>query len=314
MSDETQKIGPIFIVMNARSGERNADSREDAIRQVLVPAGRAFRIWRVTRSGDLTGAAREAVRCARMEGGIVVAAGGDGTINTVAQEVLGTGCPFGVLPQGTFNYFGRSHGIPVDTVQAAGVLVHGRLRRVQVGLVNEKIFLVNASVGLYPRILEKREMHKQRFGRTRFVALFSALITLFTPPPRLSLTLGEGEGGEVLLISTLLVENNPLQLEEVGLVEAEAVQRGKLAAVAVKAKGVPQMLGVLILALLRRLKDSDKVLSFPFRELTVRPLRRRRIKVATDGEITWQVPPLVFRTAPQRLFLLVPDAEKGGGE
>ncbi|TSK09229.1 MAG: diacylglycerol kinase [Geobacter sp.] len=293
--------------MNARSGGRDADSREGAIRQILVPAGRAFHIWRASRSLELAGAAREAVRRARIEGGIVVAAGGDGTINTVAQEVLGSGCPFGVLPQGTFNYFGRSHGIPVDTVQAAEVLVRGKLRRVQVGLVNEKIFLVNASLGLYPRILEKREMHKKKFGRTRLVALFSALITLFTPPPVLSLTLGEAEGGELLQISTLLVENNPLQLEEVGLAEAEAVQRGNLAAVAVKAKGVPQMLGVLVLAALRRLKDSDRILSFPFTELTVKHMRARRIKVATDGEIGWLVPPLVFRAAPGGLSLLVPD-------
>ncbi|GFO65000.1 diacylglycerol kinase [Geomonas paludis] len=306
---------PIFIVMNAGSGDRDADSRQQVISDVLSRAGRTFRLWRVSKSMGLQDAAREAVRLARQQDGVVVAAGGDGTINAVAQEALGAGCLFGVLPQGTFNYFGRSHGIPVDTAQAAQVLVHGRLQPVQVGLVNDKVFLVNASVGLYPRLLEKREAHKQMFGRTKTVALLSALVTLLTPPPQLVLTLRDVNRVTVLHISTLLVENNPLQLEEVGLPESEAVQKGELAAVAVQAKGVWQMLGVLALAALRRLRDSEKVVSFPFAQLTVQPLRRRRIKVATDGEITWQVPPLVFKAVPRGLLLLVPDRQgEGRGE
>ncbi|MBJ6802543.1 NAD(+)/NADH kinase [Geomonas sp. Red259] len=301
--------------MNAGSGDRDADSREQVIAQVLSRAGRTFTLWRVGKSTGIADTAREAVRLARQQEGIVVAAGGDGTINTVAQEVLGTGCPFGVLPQGTFNYFGRSHGIPLDTAEAVETLVRGRLRLVQVGLVNDKVFLVNGSVGLYPRILEKREAHKQIFGRTRLVALLSALVTMLTPPPQLVLTLHGGDNPSMLHISTLLVENNPLQLEEVGLHESDAVQKGELAAVAVKAKGVWQMLGGLALAAMRRLRDSEKVVSFPFVQLTVRPLRRRRIKVATDGEVNWQVPPLVFKAVPHGLLLIVPDHEgEGKGE
>lgn len=306
---------PFYVVMNAGSGDRDADTREKIIGEVFSRAGRTFHLWRVGGSTRISEAAREAVQLARDHRGIVVAAGGDGTINAVAQEVVGTGCPFGVLPQGTFNYFGRSHGLPLDTAQAAEALVTARLRPVPIGLVNDKVFLVNASVGLYPKILEKREVHKQRFGRTKFVALFSALVTLLTPPPQLVLTLSDGESRSALHISTLLVENNPLQLEEVGLPEADAVERGDLAAVAVKAKGVWQMLTVLVLAARKRLRDSEKVTSFSFTELTVQPLRRRRIKVATDGEITWQVPPLVFKSVPRGLLLLVPSMEgEGRGE
>ena len=312
MSRKVPPNAPFFIVMNAGSGGRDADTREQVIGDVLSRAGRSYRLWRVGKSTGIADAAREAVRLARQQEGIVVAAGGDGTINAVAQELLGTGCTLGVLPQGTFNYFGRSHGIPLDTVEAVEALVRGRLQPVQVGLVNDKVFLVNGSVGLYPRILEKREAHKQMFGRTKLVALLSALVTMLTPPPQLVLTLHGGDNPSMLHISTLLVENNPLQLEEVGLPESDAVQKGELAAVAVKAKGVWQMLGVLALAAMRRLRDSEKVVSFPFALLTVQPLRRRRIKVATDGEITWQLPPLVFKAVPQGLLLIVPDQQGEG--
>jgi len=297
--------GPIFVVMNAGSGDKDADSREAAIREVLSEAGRTYRLWRVTKSGYLPEVARQAVELARQQKGIVVAAGGDGTINAVANAVLASGCPFGVLPQGTFNYFCRTHGIPLDTAEATRLVLHGVVRPVQVGLVNDRLFLVNASLGLYPKLLENREAHKQKFGRTRLVAFFSALLTALTPPRQLVLTLEQRDEKIVIETSTLMVENNRLQLEEVGLPEASAVQLGQLALIVVKAKGVLQMLSLLIHAAMGRLGEADTVSSLSFTSLTVSPLRKRRIKVATDGEINWLLPPLLFRVAPHPLLLLV---------
>lgn len=303
--------GPFFIVVNAGSGDRDAEERETVVRDVLTRAGRPHRIWRAGRIGELHAFTSEAVALAAEQNGTVVAAGGDGTINLIAQAVFAARCPFAVLPQGTFNYFGRAHGIPVDTADAAKLLIDGIFRPVQVGLVNDRLFLVNASVGLYPKLLEKREEHKQRFGRTRGVALLSALTTVMTPPPQLLLTLEEDGTRESMHVSTLLVENNPLQLREVGLPEADAVSRGGLAAVVVKARGVLQMLGVVGKALAGRLSESENVSSFPFDQLQVTTPRRKRIKVAADGEISWMVPPLLFSVAPRPLQLIVPGTAKG---
>lgn len=92
--------------------------------------------------------AREAVRRARQSDGVVIAAGGDGTINAVAQATLGSACAFGVLPQATFNYWARTHGIPAGIDEALQILLHETARPVQVGIVNQQAFLVNASRGL----------------------------------------------------------------------------------------------------------------------------------------------------------------------
>lgn len=81
-----------------------------------------------------------AVSRARQANGIVVAAGGDGAINAVAQATLGSGCAFGVLSQGIFNYFSRTHGIPADTVQGMQVLLREPAQPVQAGLVNNRGF------------------------------------------------------------------------------------------------------------------------------------------------------------------------------
>src|SRR4051794_5182717 len=100
------------IVLNAGSGDDETGATCDAITGVLSAAGRSHEIFRVDDPARLPKIAAQAVLKAKQSHGIVVAAGGDGTLNAVAQATLGSGCEFGVIPQGTFNYFGRTHGIP----------------------------------------------------------------------------------------------------------------------------------------------------------------------------------------------------------
>ena len=169
---------PFFIVLNAGSGSEDAAQARQVIDDAFAADGRRHRVFLVDGPGRVQALAREAVERARAVGGVVVAAGGDGTINAVAQATLGSGCPFGVLPQGTFNYFSRTHGIPRDTAQALQVLLTQQPRAVQVGLVNDRVFLVNASMGLYADLLEERESHKARFGRHRWIAFYSGLLTV----------------------------------------------------------------------------------------------------------------------------------------
>ena len=90
--------------------------------------------------------------------GVVVAAGGDGTLNAVAHQLMHTDIPMGVLPLGTFNYVARVLNIPLDLIQAAQVIATGNNRQVHVAQINEHIYLNNASLGLYPLFIQKREL------------------------------------------------------------------------------------------------------------------------------------------------------------
>ncbi len=144
---------PLFIVFNLGAGHGSADAVRQAITEACTGAGRMLHLLEVDDPARLGEIARQAVQRAQAAGGVVVAAGGDGTINTVAQAVLGSGCLFGVLPQGTFNYFSRTHGIPAEPAAALQVLLTETAQPVQVGLVNGQVFLVNASLGLYPKLL-----------------------------------------------------------------------------------------------------------------------------------------------------------------
>jgi len=308
LSGKNLPDAPLFIVLNADSGRNDANDSRDLIAQLLTAAGREHQFLLIEDSARIADVARRAVELAQRRQGIVVAAGGD-TINAVAQQVLASGRPFGVLPQGTFNYFGRANGISQDTATAVQALLDARVEPTQVGLINDRVFLVNASLGLYPQLLQDRETFKQQYGRSRWVALWSGLVTLLRERRQLDLDIDIAGDLTHLRTPTLFVGNNRLQLEQIGIAEAEVLPAGNLAAVTLRPIGTLAMLGLAVRGALGRLGEADKVSSVAFRRLTVRLRGQRRIKIATDGEIHYMVSPLEFRVSPQPLMLMVPAPE-----
>ncbi len=316
---------PLFFVMNGGSGRHDAEETRRHIASAMQAAARPYRIFVIEDASQIQSTAQQAVDAAREQGGVVVAVGGDGTINAVANTVLGTGCLFGAIPQGTFNYFGRTHGIPEEIGDALDDLLQGEPVPVQVGLVNDHVFLVNASVGLYPELLEDREAFKQQYGRSRLVAIWAAIATVFGRHRTMNMVL-EQEGERVTMrTTTLFVGNNRLQLEQVGMPQAQAVVQGQLAAIAVRPIGKLAMLWLGACGALSRLGDAENVIGFSFRKLTIAPRgkhlvanntsttdtksvdkrsRGNKIKVAADGEIMWLRPPLEFRVASESLLLI----------
>jgi diacylglycerol kinase family enzyme len=299
---------PLYIVLNAGSGDSDTDTVSDTIAEILNSAGRTHEILRVDDPKRLHQIATQAVAKTKQNDGIVVAAGGDGTLNTVAQVALRSNCPFGVIPQGTFNYFGRTHGISSDTAEATRALLSARVQPVQVGIVNGNVFLVNASLGLYPQLLEDREDQKQRHGRSRLVAAWAGLVTIFRDyQPMLIKLQHEGRTHELRTL-TLFVGNNRLQLEQIGLAESEIVEDGKLAAIVLSPVPTLKLLELAARGAMGGLGREPGVRHFAFSSITVAPSSRyvRRVKIATDGEIQWMRTPIEFSVAPEPLLLLKP--------
>lgn len=303
---------PFFILMNSASGKHDGNDVRLEIENAFAQAGRRFSIEAVDDTPSLKSKTRDVVQRARVEGAVVVAAGGDGTINTVAEATLGSGCCFGLIPLGTFNYFSRAHGIPSDVRAACKILLGERAFAVQVGLLNDRVFLVNASLGLYPELLDEREQAKRQLGRSRLVALGAALKTLLRQHPNLCVDLQTNELRRPIVTRTLFVGNNRLQLERVGIPASELVEQHRLMAVLVKPTGSVGAFRLLLNAALGRLGEVDEVVSFALEALTVRPrTRQRAVKVAIDGEVSWIEPPITFRVARQPLLLLRPPETRG---
>jgi diacylglycerol kinase family enzyme len=297
-----------------------ADARHVRLCQALLrhaeEAGRRLVMHTPTHPAGLAVAARQAATAAQTDGGVVVAIGGDGTLNTAGQACWSLGVPLAVLAQGTFNFFARQQRLPLEMDAALGAMVQalsaGQLRPVQVGLVNGQMFLVNASLGLYPRLLAEREQASRRFGRHRLVALLAGAASLLRPHfgHRLHLMLRGTHGqthSSVQLASTLFVGNNALQLRSVGLPEAQAVQRGALGVVALAPQRPPGMLRVLWRAWRGRLVDDPAVHNFACSGLTVLADPRRfgaGIQVAFDGERRRMCLPVQFSVGARPLWLV----------
>jgi YegS/Rv2252/BmrU family lipid kinase len=93
----------------------------------------------------------------------VIAAGGDGTINEVIQELAGTETALGVLPNGTVNVWAREMGIPLNEAGARDVLLNGQIRKVDLGLINGRYFLLMMGVGFDGEVthaIEKRPIKR----------------------------------------------------------------------------------------------------------------------------------------------------------
>lgn len=310
--------GPIFVVLNGASGRASQQQKIDAIRAALDGSDRSAELLIAHRPGELPALANRAADLAIRRRGVIAAAGGDGTVSLVARVAVARGITMGVVPEGTFNMLARCHGIPEDPVEAVGVLLNGRVRPIQVGRLNDLTFLVNASIGLYPRLLSERETYKRRFGRSRVVAVWAALATLIGKHRPLDVALVVDGQEQRLRTPTLFVGNNRMQLERIGIEEAAALDRHRLVALASEPVGTLGALKLLLQGAIGRLDQADELITFVFESLTVhKPVPRRpggargrvqRIRIAIDGESQTVLSPLTFGICENPLNLIVPPA------
>ena len=143
----------------------------------------------------------------------MVAFGGDGTVNEVANGLAGTDTPLTCLPGGATNVYCRTLGIPGDVVDATehllGIADDFRPRRVDTGLINGRHFVFASGVGLDASVVERVDAHpyrKARFGEYYFTwaAISSFNKTYLVKPPRVKVEVR----GESVDAVTVIVQNS----------------------------------------------------------------------------------------------------------
>lgn len=131
------------------------------------------------------GAARRLATAAAMEGfQKVVAAGGDGTVNEVANGLVGTRAALGVLPVGTMNLFAKEHDLPESLAEAWSVVMDGTTREIDVAEANGQHFIQLAGVGFDAQVVKETTWEsKCRYGPLSYV--MSAAQIAWRRPPRI---------------------------------------------------------------------------------------------------------------------------------
>ncbi len=296
----------ICVICNDGSGRNSRES--DAIDAAMAVLGPDAELRRLDKGASITEATRKAIADGHRT---IVAAGGDGTIMAVAAEMNGSGCRLGVLPLGTFNFFARGYGIPEDPEGAAKVIATGRPEMLTLGSVNGRIFLNNASIGVYPAILKERETVYGRWGRRRIAAHWSVIKTFWRFRRPLDLTI-ETEGETRRLRTPLVfVARSAFQLEHFGLEGAECVRNGGFSVFISPDEGRLGLLADAVRLAVKQMRLGEDFELICADSMTISTRRKRQL-VACDGEKFAMTGPLKFEMIPNAFELIVPQQTEDG--
>ena len=268
MSDAKGVTG--FLVINPRSGKgvKAEDLRDEAEARgidthVLAPDDDPAELARAAPDKPLG------------------AAGGDGSLAAVAQVAIERNLPFVIVPFGTRNHFARDLGLDRDDPFAALAAFDGGVEKsVDVGRINDRLFLNNVSLGVYARLVHRREHHRRR-GEA--LARLKALSIVLRRPGALGVTI-DGRPVEARII---LVGNNHYKLDLFSIGERERLDEGLL-----------------------HLYVAAGLLPGTWEERSGRHFkvdaRAGRLRAAVDGEPEELETPLLFESQPAALRVLVP--------
>jgi diacylglycerol kinase family enzyme len=258
-----------FLIINPRSGKGGPDASE-----LRAEAERRGIATHFLRDGD------DPAALAREADGPLGIAGGDGSLARVAEVALERDVRFVVIPYGTRNHLARDLGLDRDDPVAALDAFEGAERPIDVGRVNERLFLNNVSLGLYARLVHRRESHRRR--RDMFARLRALGMLARRPRP-----LGVTVDGRAVEARVVLIANNPYNLELFSVGERERLDEGLLH-LYVAHGWLPTSW------------DDE-----PGERFTI-DAAGGRLRAAVDGEPDELETPLQFEIQPQALRVLLP--------
>ena len=301
-------MAPIVVLLNRGGGAVAADAGiADKVGEALEAAGVEAEI-------ELIGGGDCAVRCRTVsERGDALrgVGGGDGTIGAAASALVGTETILGILPLGTLNHFARDLGIPTDLGEAAKLIAARTERRVDVAEMNDRIFINNSAIGLYPLMVLDRDLQRRRLGRSKRLAMIVASLRTLARFNHQRLVLTVNDEKERVDTPLLFVGNNDYRIDLGAPGQRETIDKGRLSVFVMRKKTRRGLIGASIRALLNRARDDDMVQIENVQRLRVSS-RRSALAVSLDGEVVGAAPPLDYKIRRKALRVIAPDSEPEG--
>ena len=290
----------ITVILNPAAGLRRIENSADHLASLFKAAGTPARIVPLHSPAEISATVRSALD---QGAEVVVAAGGDGTVNSVASALIETEISLGVIPLGTLNHFAKDTHIPLDLAKAVQTVAAGHVTRVDVGDVNGRVFLNNSSIGIYPDIVVEREALRRQ-GHRKWTAFAVATVKVLRHYRGVVVRIKGEASTHVVRTPFLFVGNNEYHVEGRQLGARDRLDSGRLFAYLaprVHSGCEPKMLARALNG-----RERDTLESFAAVTLQVGTPGRRRLRVATDGEVTVMSTPLQYRVRPGALRVIVP--------
>jgi diacylglycerol kinase family enzyme len=288
---------PLPVLIN-RSGGTAASlggELEQTVRDAFAATGREI-VLELLDGHDMAEAVKRHARAP-----VVVVGGGDGTLGGAAQVLAGKRTALGVLPLGTRNHLARQLGLPLDLAEAAQVAAGGERRRMDLGRAGERVFVNNASLGIYNTLVVERE----RTGLPKWLGTLPAAWRVLRTmrPHSYALTID----GQRRMVRTplLFIGNTRYSLDPGHLGEREALDDGVLSVCAVAAKGPLQLIWLafkVLVGLAHPERDFEELCTA--RKVVVGG--SGEVAVALDGELTRLARPLRIAIEPGALGIVAP--------
>ena len=292
------------IVLNLCAGRSCGQEEIHEIERVFAENGLRADIHTAHDGSEVLARTRDALRT-RPE--VVVAAGGDGTVSAVVSCIRGSGVGLAVLPIGTLNHFARDLGIPADMGAIAKAIAEGRRTPVDLGEVNQRPFINNASLGLYPDIVRDRTRQQRRLGRGKYWAMLWATLSVLRRSPWLRLHM-EIDGQRVDCRSPFVfVGNNDYVMSGFNIGTRSSLRDGRLSIYTTQRRTRWGIARLGLRALLGRLEQARDFAMASAQTLRI-DSHHHELLVAADGEVLTMRTPLEFRVLPGALDVIVPAA------
>jgi diacylglycerol kinase family enzyme len=240
----------------------------------------------------------------------VLVAGGDGTLATAAAMLANTGTALAVLPGGTLNHFARDHEIPTDPEEALKVATEGRVIDVDVGYVNDRLFINTSSVGAYVRFVETRDRLERYLGYWAASVLAGLRVLGGLRSTRVTVEVGGEKRAYTAPLAFIAVGERILVPPRLG--RPAGVPGGALHVVIPRGRRQARRFARAFSRMDRGLAaDGHKLgLDSVLVDQLRMDLSRHTVKVAVDGEIVRQTTPLEYRLERGALRVVVPRGER----
>jgi diacylglycerol kinase family enzyme len=293
-----------LVILNEAAGTLVASStgdEADRIRAGFASAGVEADVRKVA-GPDLANVAKGA----GAEGfDTVIAGGGDGTLNTIANALAGGCVAFGVLPLGTHNHFAKELDTPLDLDQAVAALARGSVVDLDVGDVNGIVFLNFSSVGLHPMLVKHRDAQREALGRRKFVAMFFALLIVLRRLPVRWVRIRTEEKVIRRLTPSVIVCNNSHQMKVFGIEDVTTFDRSTLNVFLARATRWWGIVWLILRAAFRSVENAKHFESLVLTKFSIET-RHRHARVSVDGEVTDLAMPLNYRVRRAGLKVIKP--------
>ncbi len=289
------------VIINASSGVSETEQAIELLRKSFAQLSFDVEFFLVHPGIDVTEVTQKAIAQGYK---IIVAGGGDGTINAVSSQLIGSDIALGILPAGTFNHLARDLNIPIDLKEAVKIIAGQKNTSIDVGMVNDKIFVNNSSIGLYSKLVQYRE-EEQKSGWSKRWAVIKALYTSIGKYSFLNVEL-EIDGAIKLLKTPLVfVGNNCYEIEGLDLGTRKNIDSRELCVYAVKHSGKINLVTMILWAVFGKLRGHENFDEFRAQSLTLKT-RKRFLRVALDGEVVTLESPLHYSIHPKALKVIIP--------